>query len=195
MALLSKVPGMRVLAPSSAQELFQMLDDAVDLADDGPVAIRYPRGAAVQVDESEVGSGLTARQVQAGDGSVCIIAVGRMLAPARKAADRLAAAGVDATVWDARCCVPLDDRMIEDAARHRAVVTAEDGVREGGIGMKIADRISAITPGTEVGAEMAILGTPTKFLPHGDPRHILAQCGLDTAGIANTAFALLAEAG
>ena len=46
MAMLAKVPGMRVLAPSSAQELQQMLHDAIGLADDGPVAIRYPRGLA-----------------------------------------------------------------------------------------------------------------------------------------------------
>ena len=60
MALMSKVPGMRVLAPSSAQELHQMLDDAADLADSGPVCIRFPRGSARQVSEMDVGSGLDA---------------------------------------------------------------------------------------------------------------------------------------
>src|SRR5829696_3346278 len=61
MALLAKVPGMRVLAPSSAQELHQMLHDAIELADSGPVAIRYPRGTAHTVGEHEVGVGLRAR--------------------------------------------------------------------------------------------------------------------------------------
>ena len=70
MALLSKVPGMRVLAPSSAQELAQMLHDATTLVDAGPIAIRYPRGAARQVSEHEVGSGLAARRVVAG-GDLC----------------------------------------------------------------------------------------------------------------------------
>ena len=60
MAMLARVPGMRVLAPSSAQELQQMMLDALTLADDGPVAIRYPRGAARQVAEHEIGSGLSA---------------------------------------------------------------------------------------------------------------------------------------
>ncbi len=64
MALLSKVPGMRVFAPSSAQELGQMLHDAMTLVEAGPVAIRYPRGAARQVTEPEVGSGLAARKVR-----------------------------------------------------------------------------------------------------------------------------------
>ena len=62
MALLSKVPGIRVLAPSSAQELQQMLKDAMDLADGGPVAIRYPRGQARNVSEHEVGVGIHARR-------------------------------------------------------------------------------------------------------------------------------------
>ncbi len=64
LALLAKVPGMRVLAPSSAQELHVMLHDAVGLMEDGPVAIRYPNGAAPQVAEHEVGVGLLGRKLR-----------------------------------------------------------------------------------------------------------------------------------
>ena len=64
MALLARVPGMRVLAPSSAQDLQQMLSDAMDLADGGPVAIRYPRGQARNVGEHEVGVGIRARRTR-----------------------------------------------------------------------------------------------------------------------------------
>ncbi len=71
MALLSKVPGMRVLAPSSAQELGQMMHDAISLADSGPVAIRYPRGAARNVTEHEVGSGVLARKARWGPKPEC----------------------------------------------------------------------------------------------------------------------------
>ena len=71
LALLSKVPGMRVLAPSSAQELHVMLHDAIELMEEGPVAIRYPNGAAPQVAEHEVGVGLLGRKLRTGDGSVC----------------------------------------------------------------------------------------------------------------------------
>ena len=182
MALLSKVPGMRVLAPSSAQELQQMLDDATTLADDGPVAIRYPRGSARLVDETEVGVGLLARRSREGDGDVCVLAVGRMLEFAEKAADQLATDGVPVTVWDVRSCAPLDPAMIADAARHRAVVTVEDGIREGGIGMSAARAIGAIAPQVPV----ETLGVPTQFIPHGDPKRILARFGLDTAGITAT---------
>jgi 1-deoxy-D-xylulose-5-phosphate synthase len=179
MALLSKVPGMRVLAPSSAQELAQMFHDAMDLVESGPIAIRYPRGAARQVTEAEVGSGLSARSVRSGTGT-CIIAVGKMLETAEKAADELAADGIEVTVWDARCCSPLDPEMIADAATHGRVVTIEDGIRDGGIGMSIADAIYALRTETQV----HVLGLPTKFIPH-DPKSsaILARFGLDVDGI------------
>ena len=179
MALLSKVPGMRVLAPSSAQELAQMLHDAVGLVESGPIAIRYPRGAARQVTESEVGSGLAARKVRSGSGT-CIVAIGKMLEIAEKAAETLAADGIDVTVWDARCCAPLDPDMIADAAAHARLVTIEDGIRDGGIGMSIGDAVGSLRTATEV----SILGLPTKFIPH-DPKSsaILSRFGLDVDGV------------
>jgi 1-deoxy-D-xylulose-5-phosphate synthase len=190
MALLSKVPGMRVLAPSSAQELHQMLDDASNLADSGPVVIRYPRGSARQVDENEVGRGLEAQKIRGGD-DICILAVGRMLEHALRAADELAAEGTEATVWDVRSCAPLDPDMIADAATHAAVMTVEDGIRDGGIGMAMFDLIGDIEPAVPV----HVLGVPTRFLPHGEPKQILAQLGLDGPGLAATARSLLSPSG
>jgi 1-deoxy-D-xylulose-5-phosphate synthase len=176
MALLSKVPGMRVLAPSSAQELAQMLHDAVELSAQGPVAIRYARGAALQVGEQDVGSGLRARLVRAGN-DICLIGVGTMLAVAQATARELAEEGVQATVWDPRACTPLDPEMISSAAGFDRVITLEDGVRAGGIGMSIADQVCAIDATTRVD----VLGLPTQFIPH-DPRpgNIHARFGLDT---------------
>jgi len=187
LAMLSRVPGMRVLAPSSVQELQQMLHDAMALADAGPVAIRYPRGHARQVGEHEIGAGLRGRLVRPAAGppgeSVCMLAVGKLLTAAEKAAETLAADGVDVAVWDVRSCAPLDEAMLATAATHRAVVSVEDGVREGGIGMTIADRIGAIAPAVPVHA----LGIPARFIPHSSsPDHILGQLGLDADGIART---------
>ena len=180
MALLAKVPGMRVLAPASAEDLQVMLHDAISLADEGPVVIRYPRGTAHHVGEHEVGSGTTARTVRAGDGSVAILAIGKMVPIAEKAAARLAETGIDATIWDVRCCAPLDPEMIADAARHGAVLTAEDGIRDGGIGMTIADQVHAIRCDVPV----RNLGIPAKFIPQGDAAKIFTALGLDADGIA-----------
>ncbi|MEM8618423.1 MAG: 1-deoxy-D-xylulose-5-phosphate synthase [Actinomycetota bacterium] len=179
MALLAKVPGMRVLAPSSAQELAQMLHDATSLVSEGPIAIRYPRGAARQVDEHRVGEGLRARCVRTGSDG-CIIAIGKMLEVAEKAADALAAGGCDVTVWDARSCAPLDSKMIADAASHPHVVTIEDGIRAGGIGMTITDEVCALDPSTPV----TVLGLPTQFIAHDPkPANIHARAGLDVDGV------------
>ena len=79
--------------------------------------------------------------------------------------------GIAVTVWDVRCCAPLDADMLADAARHRAVVTCEDGVRDGGIGMAIEDRIGALDPATPV----EVLGLPTSFLPHDGPARAAAR--------------------
>ena len=191
MALLCKVPGMRVLAPSSAQDLQQMLHDALELTDDGPVMIRYPKGAARQVSEHEVGTGLHARCVRRGTTDLCVLAVGKMVAAAERAADALAAEGINATVWDVRSCTPLDPDMLDDAAKHGVVITAEDGIREGGVGMSIADALSnRCTPGSPQ-PYVEVLGVPTDFLAQAKPDVILRQIGLDAEGIAATARRLL----
>ncbi|MDQ3177451.1 MAG: 1-deoxy-D-xylulose-5-phosphate synthase [Actinomycetota bacterium] len=176
LALLSKVPGMRILAPSSVQELHQMLTDAVQLSDEGPVAIRYSRGSARQVPEHDVGVGLRARQIVAGNGSVCVLAIGKMVESAERAAATL---GRRVTLWDVRSCAPLDEEMIADAARHGGVVTIEDGLAEGGIGASAAARIRELDPTIPV----TVLGTPLRFIPHGAPGDIHAALGLDADGL------------
>jgi 1-deoxy-D-xylulose-5-phosphate synthase len=184
MALLTKVPGMTVFAPSSAQELQVMLHDALELCD-GPAAIRWPKGQARQVPDFEVGSGLQARRVREGDGSVCILAVGKMVGSAERAAVTLAHEGIDATVWDARVVQPLDPEMLADAARHRLVVTVEDGIRDGGVGALMASELTACCAG-RTKPRVEILGVPVQFIPHGKPDRILARLGLDADGIATT---------
>jgi 1-deoxy-D-xylulose-5-phosphate synthase len=220
MVLLSKVPGMTIFAPSSYRELGTMLHDALELCTDGPAAIRWPKtmppddGAAADADD--VGFGLSARKVRSGR-DICILAVGKMLGPARAAASMLAVEGVDATVWDVRLVKPLDETMLIDAAGHPHVITVEDGYREGGAGAAIADHIATLagTPdagavsGAEPGADLAprsravagalrptvtVLGVPVRFIPHGKPDAILASMGLDAEGIAATARGLLDDA-
>jgi 1-deoxy-D-xylulose-5-phosphate synthase len=191
MALLSKVPGMRVLAPSSAQDLQQMLHDAMSLADTGPVVIRYPKGNARQVAECDVGSGLNARRMASDPAkALCILAVGKMVGAAEKAVAALAQGGIAATLWDVRSCVPADDAMIRDAAEHRRVITLEDGIRDGGIGFLLADAITSVAPAAV--PVIKVLGLPTRFIPHAKPDVILAKLGLDAAGIERAAREMVA---
>jgi len=181
MALLTKVPGMTVFAPSSLQELEVMFDDALALTD-GPSAIRWANTAARVVTPDQVGAGLQARLVRPGSGAVAILAVGKLLAAAEAAAEALAADGVEATVWDVRVCKPLDSAMIADAARHGLVVTAEDGIIVGSVGSQIVEAVAATSPGRQA-PPCVVLATPVDYIPHGKPDDILATLGLDAPGI------------
>jgi 1-deoxy-D-xylulose-5-phosphate synthase len=190
---MSKVPGMTVLVPSSYQELQQMLHDAVESAD-GPVAIRYPRTPAVTADEFAVGSGFTGRLVRSDAGArVCLIGVGKLLEDATIAADRLAALGIAVTVWDPRVVQPPDPALITDAAAHDVVVTIEDGLVEGGVGRLMGAHIvdAAARDGAAHPPWVINLGLPRAFLTHGDPETILADAGLDAAGIVDAVTARL----
>ncbi|MGQ0434847.1 MAG: 1-deoxy-D-xylulose-5-phosphate synthase [Microthrixaceae bacterium] len=188
MALLTKVPGMTLFAPSSYQELGTMLHDALDLCS-GPAAIRWSKTAAPSVGDDQVGSGLRGRKVRTGR-DICFLAVGKMLAAAEEAAAALAADGIDATVWDVRV-VPLDPEMLADAATHPIVLTAEDGIREGGVGAMIADAISRLDL-TAAPPRVRVLGTPIEYIPHAKPDAIHAELGLDGPGLAAEARALVA---
>lgn len=182
MVLCMKVPGMTVMAPSSYQELEVMLGDAIDLCN-GPVSIRWPKTAAVVVSEDMVGSGLDARKVRSGDGRLCLIGAGKMLAACLDAAEILSAEGIKATVWDPRIVKPLDPVMLADAASHDAVISVEDGFREGGIGTAIR----FVLDDMESDARVTVLGVPIEYFTHAKPGVILERLGLDAHGIAASA--------
>ena len=179
MVLLTKVPDMTVFAPSCYGEVGQMLHDAIELCE-GPAAIRFPKTMPPQAEAGDTGSGLRGRKVLSGD-EICIIGVGKMLGVARAAADKLAAAGTAVTVWDPRVVKPLDADMLADAARHRLVVTIEDGLRDGGVGSAIADALRDLAPVN--GPSVRVLGVPSAHLHHDKPDALLGQLGLDSEGV------------
>ena len=190
MALCLSIPGMTVFAPSSAPEVEAMLATALTL--DGPAVIRFPKTPAPPVTPGSEGLGLEARLVRRGDGSVCILAVGKMLGAAVAAADRLYAEGIDVTVWDPRVVSHPDPAMLDDAGRHALVLTVEDGVRHGGAGMFLGDAVRASLP---IGACPPIVhrGVPRAFLAQGKPDRILARLGLDEDGVVRTVRESLAD--
>jgi 1-deoxy-D-xylulose-5-phosphate synthase len=180
MVLCTKVPGMTVFAPSSASEVTQMFNDALEFCTDGPSAIRFSKSAPPPAEDGDHGSGLSARRLRSGP-DICLIGVGKMLAAARAAADQLAEQGTEVTVWDPRVVKPLDPELVHDAARHQLVVTIEDGLRDGGVGQSIADALRDVAPGR--GPSVRVLGVPSAFIPHGNVDAILSQFGLDADGV------------
>jgi len=129
MALCLAIPNMTIFAPSTTAEIPGMLATALSL--NAPTALRFPKTAPIEID-GLVGEGLTARQITKGDGSLCVLAVGKMAASAYQALTLLADAG-RITLYDVRV-LPPDPAMIDDAVSHQRVMTIEDGTRHGGAG-------------------------------------------------------------
>lgn len=180
-ALLRSVPNMRIIAPSNEAELVHALHTAFLL--DGPVALRYPRGAAQGVplpeDPLMMKPGC-ARIVREGN-DAAILAFGRMVKYALEAADALAEEGMSVRVVDMRWVKPLDIEAVKDAAATGCLVTVEDGVRIGGAGEGVAEVIAA----SGLSPKMLQLGLPDSFIEQGKVDQLFADLGIDGAGIAN----------
>jgi 1-deoxy-D-xylulose-5-phosphate synthase len=192
LALTLSVPGMTVFAPSSAEDLEAMLATALDLP--GPASIRFPKTPPRHVAPDQVGLGLEARRVRTGEGTVCLLGVGKLVSACEEAAALLAAEGVEATVWDVRVVSPPDPAMLDDAVRHRLVVTVEDGVRVGGAGTFLGDALGSAAEAAGVPAPPVVtLGIGREFIAQGEVDDILAALGLDGPGIAGSVRRALAR--
>jgi 1-deoxy-D-xylulose-5-phosphate synthase len=182
LSYLGMIPGMVIMAPSDEKELRNMLYTAYK-HDDGPIALRYPRGSAYAPDAKApfqaVPIGIP-RVVQEGE-DVLILAVGHMLAHAKKAAEALAKDGIRPTVVDARFVKPLDKNAYADLlGRHRFVLTLEDNVIPGGYG-------EAVTLAAQEAAPRDVMirhiGLPDDFVTHGDIPTLHRILGMDAEGI------------
>ncbi len=186
LAYLRLIPGMVVGAPSDATELCAMIETAVD--HQGPIAIRYPKGGAVSVpsvpvEPLEIG---VADLISEGE-DVLLVAAGRMVEVAEKAAVDLAAEGVACGVVNVRWVKPLDPRISGWADRVDHVVTLEDGVVTGGLGSAVMELLS------EAGHAKTVttIGVPDRFLPFGSPPDIQASVGMDPDSVVRRVLTVL----
>lgn len=181
LSYLRSLPNMVVMAPRDENELRRMLATAIN--HDGPIAFRYPRGAGVGVALTPTPQPLTigeAEVLREGDDLV-ILAVGRPVAAALKAHQRLAEAGINATVVDARFVKPLDKGRIRSlAGRIPRILTVEENVLPGGFGGAV---LECLADAGMTGVRVSRLGIPDVFVPHGPQGALLSQYGLDASGI------------
>lgn len=189
-ALCLAIPNMTVFAPSSAEEVSGMLESALSMST--PTALRYPKTLPKPFD-GHVGSGLDARVVARGDGSLCVLAVGKMAPAAFSALPLLGEEAKRVTLYDVRV-VPPDPKMIDDALTHERIITVEDGTRHGGAGTLMvsalrsrAEELERPFPTTR------ILGVPRVYLEHHHPDELLGELGLDPQGLAGAFTRLLAN--
>ncbi len=188
-ALCLAIPNMTVFAPSSAEELPIMLKTALSMP--GPTAIRYPK-TDPQPYDGKVGQGLSAREVVRGDGSLCVLAVGKMAPSSYAALERLGAEAKHITLFDVRV-LPPDPNMIDEALNHERIITVEDATRHGGAGTLMVSAIRSRAQELNRPFPMTrILGVPRAYLEHHKPDELLAEIGLDPEGLAG-AFERLLE--
>ncbi len=192
LAYLGTLPGMVLMAPADEAELVHMVATAAAY-DEGPIALRYPRGAAVGVarpargQRLEIGRGRVVREGE----RVAILSYGSRLGDALKAADTLAGRGIGVTVADARFAKPLDRELVLRLAReHEVMVTVEEGSIGG-----FAAQVQALLLESGVldhgRLRFRSLHVPDRIFEHASQQAQLAAAGLDAAGITRRILALL----
>ena len=175
LSFLRCIPNMVVMAPADENECRQMLSTAYEL--DQPSAVRYPRGSGPGVETEKglstlpVGKGEVRRKGK----SIALLAFGAFVPVAAEVADAL-----DATLVNMRFVKPLDTNLIREMAdTHEHLVTIEDNVVAGGAGSGINEVLAELGMSTS----MLNIGLPDDFCDHGTREEVLADIGLDAAGI------------
>lgn len=172
------IPNMTIMTPADEDECRKMLTTAFQL--DTPAAVRYPRGCGpgVSIEKTllpiEIGKSRTLLHGK----QVALLAFGSMVSPAVEVGK-----AINATVIDMRFVKPLDEEIINSlSASHELLVTLEENAIKGGAGSAVNEYLSDI----QSTCQTLNLGLPDHFIEHGDTSILLAECGLDAAGIQKT---------
>jgi 1-deoxy-D-xylulose-5-phosphate synthase len=175
------LPNMVVMAPGDGHDVVPMLKFGLEHS--GPVAIRYPKANAVDIGEMERQPlGLGRAEVLRWGEDGAILCLGSLLSDCLKAAELLAADGLQVGVINARFAKPVDRKVIERALRECGfVLTVEEGCLMGGFGSAVLETASEL--GLDA-SRIKRLGIPDRFIEHGERTELLADLGLDVAGIA-----------
>jgi 1-deoxy-D-xylulose-5-phosphate synthase len=188
-AYLRPLPNMVLMAPRDEAMLVNLLHTAL-LHDDGPVALRYPRGEAAGVElpakprAIPIGTGELLRE--SSDGKIALLGYGSGVGKALAAADLLAEHGIHATVADARFAKPIDAGLVAQLmAEHELLVTVEEGVLAGGFGSAVWETLS------DAGLPSRILrvGLPDRYVTHGAPALLHEEVGFTGERIAERILA------
>ena len=184
LAYFGTVPNLTVAAPMNELELRNMMFTALEAG--RPFAIRYPRGNGAGVawrDEPfaamEIGRG---RCLKEGE-RIAVLTIGTVGNFASEAIARMEADGIRVAHYDLRFAKPLDQELLHEVGRKfRCVVTVEDGALRGGVG----EAVVAFFCEHGYLPKVVSLGIPDRFVEHGTPAQLYAQCGYDAEGLYRT---------
>jgi 1-deoxy-D-xylulose-5-phosphate synthase len=197
-AYLRCLPNIILMAPRDEAMLVHMLHTALR-HDDGPVALRYPRGEGRGVELParpqvlEIGTGEILREAKTDPGGgvrVALLGYGSGVGKALEAADILSDHGIEVTVADARFAKPIDAGLAAQlAAEHELLVTVEEGVLAGGFGSAVWETLSD----AGVAPRIMRVGLPDRYVTHGAPALLHEEIGFTGQRIAERIEAAVAE--
>ncbi|WP_257348014.1 1-deoxy-D-xylulose-5-phosphate synthase [Pseudalkalibacillus decolorationis] len=181
-SFLRHLPNMVVLNPKDENELQHMMYTALQY-NDGPIAVRYPRGTGLgvpmdkELHKVEIGKWEVLREGK----DVALLAVGTMIPVAQQAAEHLNAIGISAKVINARSIKPIDHGMVTELVTSRVpMLTIEEGILQGGFGSAVLEFVH------DIGIHNAIIdrmGIPDRFIEHGSVSKLLEEIDLTPEGI------------
>ena len=174
LSYLSMIPGMTILAPADGNQLSEMLEFAIDM--EGPVAIRYPRGAS-EGDHLRLARFKGSNNTISRGKDVQILAVGSMLDEAIKASEILKEKGISCGISNIAVVKPLDTSF--RGFDTKLMVSLEDNVLSGGFGEAFAAMYK------DEAYRILNIAIPDAFIEHGDVAALRKQCGIDAASIAD----------
>ncbi|MGH8890688.1 MAG: 1-deoxy-D-xylulose-5-phosphate synthase [Acidothermaceae bacterium] len=190
LSILSLVPGMKIAVPRDGARLRELLHEVLAV-DDGPTAIRFPKGALpVEIERIDRVGGVDVLHRDP-EADVLIVAYGPMAEIGLAVAQRLADHGITATVVDPRWALPIDPALPTLAASHALVVTIEDNGRHGGAGATLATALRDRGIDTPIRTQ----SIPQQFLHLGKRSEVLADIGLTAQDIARQVVEAVAGLG
>lgn len=180
-AYMRSIPNMIVSAPMNEAELRNLMFTA-QATECGPFSIRYPRGNGVMTNWKtpmkaiQIGTG---RKLTAGE-DIALLTVGHVGNFAQDAINQLKEAGASVAHYDMRFVKPIDETMLHEVfTKFSQVITIEDGCVMGGFGTAVLEFMAD----NGYQAKVTRLGIPDKYIHHGTPEQLHADCGFDTASI------------
>jgi 1-deoxy-D-xylulose-5-phosphate synthase len=175
LSFLRCIPNLVVMAPADENECRLMLSTAFQHP--GPAAVRYPRGngPGAKIEPGLATLPIGKADVRRRGQRIAMLAFGALVPVADAVAQE-----IDATCVNMRYVKPLDETLLAELARsHDAFVTLEDNAVQGGAGSAVAEWLAA----QGIDKPILILGLPDEFIEHASREEILADCGLDAAGV------------
>ena len=182
-SMVSNIPGINFLAPTCREEFVAMTDWALRQTSQ-PVALRAPGGAVVSDPQRQLLDDYSspAYEIARAGEKIALIGAGNFFGRMKEVAAILESKGYSPTLINPRCLSALDTETLDTLRNYDIVITAEDGIVDGGFGQKVAAWLG------EADTKVLALGLPKEFLNEYKVDELLHRCGLEPAQIAEAAL-------